>query len=828
MNTPNGTHFCSGNGQCDRESGKCVCDSCYVGLACKNKVLGQKNCGKPQMACPKMCSGHGYCDTKIGKCSCTVGYTGLDCAQNSCPGNCSSHGTCNAAAGQCECDKEYYGSDCSKRQCPVDCAEPKGTCDAETGTCMCRDGYTGPDCNEAMCKDNCNGRGICNTFTGTCQCKKPYAGTSCAARICPNSCSGPDHGECLENGECKCTAQYEGKDCSKKKCLKDLGLECSGEEQGTCNAYEGTCVCKHLYFGDKCNKKFCPNSCSGHGKCVEEKPGPPSAPQNETRTSRLANTLDQLMQHASQRTLLSWMGSTAAESPPKQGTCLCDAGLGGSDCSKINQGSDLMESEEPTNDLSKCPGRCGKDGKPHGTCDEYSGECRCEQSWQKDDCSFKLCPNSCMGHGVCNNANGVCKCHKGFAGKDCSEFHCEGGDNCSGHGKCDSFKKKCICWGPWGGAGCEKAICPNDCYGNGECNAEGKCACKTGFVGEDCSEKKCPTACGHGKCNPERQVCVCDKGWSGDQCDTAITKCARKCPVNSKCNPKTRKCECESPFYGRMCDVKRCPGDCSGRGACNPFSGTCNCFGGWAGDACTESKPELLWGYSNEGGRVDPSLWGSLSHEFKKCASGSFQSPVDLPPEGMMPFFYDLTFNYSMTKGYRLLNNGRFLAMLHPPGNSILVGEHHYELKNVTVHSPSEHMIGKVRYQLELQLHHEDSFGNLASVAILFKAVSKLSDKFYTRFAKPHFWGGRIPHENHTLVGEAVDLTRYTPQNKDEKHYYVYQGSYTHPPCHEGVQWFVMHEPQEIQQSDIQRVLEATGENSRPVQASLLRRFKFF
>lgn len=182
-----------------------------------------------------------------------------------------------------------------------------------------------------------------------------------------------------------------------------------------------------------------------------------------------------------------------------------------------------------------------------------------------------------------------------------------------------------------------------------------------------------------------------------------------------------------------------------------------------------------------------------------------------------------------MASGYSLANNGRFIELHHPPGNFIAVRDHKYELKTLSVHTPSEHIIGGVRAGLELQLHHQDDYGNMASVALLFKTVDKISDTFYQRYTANHFWNGALPSSNGTLTGGYLDLSHYVPQTKEENHYYVYKGSMTHPPCTEGVQWFIMKDPHEITQQEVDKIVKVTGGvTSRPIQATLGRDFQYF
>lgn len=97
---------CSGQGDCDRTTGSCVCYDGYEGVACQ------------RMSCPNLCSGHGICDA--------VYLMGLD---QSLVDSYYIHNTQdnelkyslwdkqNSYA--CVCDSEWTGYDCSQRKCPT-------------------------------------------------------------------------------------------------------------------------------------------------------------------------------------------------------------------------------------------------------------------------------------------------------------------------------------------------------------------------------------------------------------------------------------------------------------------------------------------------------------------------------------------------------------------------------------------------------------------------------------------------------------------------------------------------------------------------------------
>jgi carbonic anhydrase len=62
----------------------------------------------------------------------------------------------------------------------------------------------------------------------------------------------------------------------------------------------------------------------------------------------------------------------------------------------------------------------------------------------------------------------------------------------------------------------------------------------------------------------------------------------------------------------------------------------------------------------------------------------------------------------------------------------------------------------------------------------------------------------------------AINPLFLLPQDRS---YFRYQGSLTTPPCTEGVDWFVMAEPVEVDADLIDRFRQVMGPNVRPIQA---------
>lgn len=234
----------------------------------------------------------------------------------------------------------------------------------------------------------------------------------------------------------------------------------------------------------------------------------------------------------------------------------------------------------------------------------------------------------------------------------------------------------------------------------------------------------------------------------------------------------------------------------------------------------------IQWGYEGERG---PNHWGRLGPEFALCDKGMAQSPIDLFRTHKIALD-DIRFSYKDAP-FHVINNGHTLEELEPlsetvksrypkhgqtvlhfeKDSTIVFDDDLYLLEQFHFHAPSEHTVDQKHYPMELHLVHHNERHEAAVVAVFMQA-GKHNPVFETFLDHaPKRVGDFIEDQKHVI--NPVNLL---PKNHT---YYRYFGSYTTPPCHEGVIWAVMHDAIEVSAEQIQRFRTLLGhDNARPTQ----------
>lgn len=238
-----------------------------------------------------------------------------------------------------------------------------------------------------------------------------------------------------------------------------------------------------------------------------------------------------------------------------------------------------------------------------------------------------------------------------------------------------------------------------------------------------------------------------------------------------------------------------------------------------------DSAP-VRWGYDGESG---PLHWGSLGPEFALCDKGMAQSPVDLLRSRALSLD-DIQFSYKDAP-FHVINNGHTLEELEPlsetvksrypmhgqtvrhfdKDSTIVLDGDLYLLEQFHFHAPSEHTIDHKHYPMELHFVHHNERHEAAVVAVFIKEGAH--NPFFETFLN------HAPQKPGEFIEDRENLINPSDLLPKRRSYYSYYGSYTTPPCHEGVLWTVLHDPIEVSATQIKRFRSLVGhDNARPIQ----------
>lgn len=220
-----------------------------------------------------------------------------------------------------------------------------------------------------------------------------------------------------------------------------------------------------------------------------------------------------------------------------------------------------------------------------------------------------------------------------------------------------------------------------------------------------------------------------------------------------------------------------------------------------APSATASSSTPPHWAYVGEAG---PDHWGELASEFSTCATGTSQSPINLPSDAAAEAD-DLVLTYSPV-GEEATDTGHTLQLDAQPGAGLTYNGVEYTLQQMHYHDPSEHTVDGSAAPVEFHFVHKDAEGNLLVIGVL--GVAGEENPAFDPLIDAARAGG-------TPESATIDVQSMMPSSLQ---HFAYTGSLTTPPCSEGVQWLVMQAPVEVSQEQIDTLTGLYEGNNRPAQ----------
>jgi carbonic anhydrase len=229
-----------------------------------------------------------------------------------------------------------------------------------------------------------------------------------------------------------------------------------------------------------------------------------------------------------------------------------------------------------------------------------------------------------------------------------------------------------------------------------------------------------------------------------------------------------------------------------------------------SGDITSHEKvSEPHWTYEGEEG---PENWAEL--DYHDCA-GKEQSPIDIP-YGTPLHTNEISFNHNPSV-VEISNNGHTIKVAEENKSMAVIDGINYSLQQYHFHAPSEHTLNGTYYDMELHLVHQSDAGKYSVVTVMIKSGSE--NKAYEPIWE---YLPAMKDENKNISSLKIDEYDLLPTNLS---YYRYNGSFTTPPCTEGVNFFIMSNPVELSKAQIEAFQAIYPSNNRPIQPLNQREF---
>ncbi|XP_006659407.1 dioscorin DB3S-like [Oryza brachyantha] len=214
-----------------------------------------------------------------------------------------------------------------------------------------------------------------------------------------------------------------------------------------------------------------------------------------------------------------------------------------------------------------------------------------------------------------------------------------------------------------------------------------------------------------------------------------------------------------------------------------------------------------------------PENWGRLKPEWATCSTGRMQSPINLGLLDLVtlaPRLGYLNYTYQNANA-SVVNRGHdIMVRFDGDAGSLLINGSTYHLRQLHWHTPSEHTIDGRRYDMELHMVHLNAQNQAAVIGILY--VLGNPDSLLEELRQYII---RVTNQKDKEVVVTGGVDPNVAKGQDTV-YYRYMGSFTTPPCTEGVIWTIVRKVHTVSLSQLAllkaAVLAGYENNARPLQ----------
>lgn len=215
-------------------------------------------------------------------------------------------------------------------------------------------------------------------------------------------------------------------------------------------------------------------------------------------------------------------------------------------------------------------------------------------------------------------------------------------------------------------------------------------------------------------------------------------------------------------------------------------------------------KCEPLFTYDD--GPLAPTRWQGV------CSTGRMQAPIDITKSEKIsiPPLPPLQMKYQPAD-LDLVNdcNHYLIKLRFPPNQWLKYNRKPYRLSEISFHEPGEIAVNGKRPPMSLQLLH---LAPEATFLIIEVPVVAGKENPTIKTLWEHIPAGG---KEQAVEGLKINVMDLLPADHG---YYRFPGSLTHPICNEGVTWFLLKNPIEMSQAQIDQYEKYYHNTARPLQ----------